>query len=177
MKRIAVAVLLCLGTGTIGLAQQTTSDSPATKEDIQRFLELTHSRELVTKSMVAMSKPMHQMIHDEYLKDKDKLPSDFEERMNKKMDEWMKTFPWDETLEALVPVYQKHFTKGDVNALIAFYGSPTGQMFLRETPAITAETMQSLMPILQKSMAAMNDRVREEIAQMKRSANPQAQPN
>lgn len=35
--------------------------------------------------------------------------------------------------EAMVTVYQKHFTKSDVEALIGFYSSPTGQKMLRET--------------------------------------------
>jgi hypothetical protein len=112
------------------------------------------------------------------LKDKDKLPPDFEERESKSIDDAMKAFPWDEMLQAIVPVYQKHFTKGDLTALIAFYSSPTGQKFLRETPAIAAESMQSMMPILQKYMATMNGHVQEEIAQMKKGPNKaQAQPN
>lgn len=177
MKRIVVAVLLCLGTGTSGLAQQTASDSPATKEDIQKYLEVTRSREMITKMIDAMSKPVHQMIHEEYLKDQDKLPADFEERENQKMDDSMKAFPWDEMLQAMVPVYQKHFTKGDVNALTAFYSSPTGQKILREMPAITAEAMQSVMPMLQKHMAAIKDLLQQEIAQMTKGPKAQVQPN
>ncbi len=38
-----------------------------------------------------------------------------------------KTFPWDDFLESMVPVYQKHFPKGDVDTLMAFYSTPTGQ--------------------------------------------------
>ena len=64
-----------------------------------------------------MIKPMHQMIHEQFMKDKDKLPSDFEARMKKMMDDSMKSFPWDEMMQAMVPAYQKHFTKGDMDTL------------------------------------------------------------
>ena len=165
MKRIRLAALFCLCIPLGSVAQQAASDAPATKEDVQKYLDVMHSREMMLQIVDAMSKPMHQMIHEQYLKDKDKLPADFEARMNKMLDDWMKAFPWDEMLQAMVPVYQKHFTKGDVNALTAFYSTPTGQKILRELPAITAEAMQSMMPLLQKQVEAMNERVQQEVAQ------------
>jgi hypothetical protein len=66
----------------------------------------------------------------------------------------------------MVPVYQKHFTKCDISALTTFYGTPTGQKVLRELPAITAEAVQSMMPLLQKQMEGMNQRIQQEVAQM-----------
>ncbi len=183
MKRILLAALFCLCISLMSVAQQPASDAPATKEDVQKYLNVMHSREMMVQMVDAMSKPMHQMIHEQYLKDKDELPADFEARMNKMLDESMKAFPWDEILQSMVPVYQKHFTKGDVDALTAFYGTPTGQKVLRELPAITAEAMQSMMPLLQKHVEAMNDRMQQQVAQMmkdsKSPANnkPQAKPN
>ncbi len=66
------------------------------------------------------------------MKNKDKLPLDFEARMNKQMDDRMKNMPFDEMLDAMVPSYQKHFTKGDMEALVTFYSSATGQKVLRK---------------------------------------------
>ena len=82
------------------------------------------------------------------------------------MDDMFKSFPWDEMLEAMVPVYQKHFTKGDIDAFVAFYSTPTGQKLLRELPAITAEAMQNMMPIIRKNVDTMSQRLQEEIAAM-----------
>ena len=166
MKRILLAAALCLCTAVIGFAQQTASDAPASKEDVQKYLEVMHSREMMAQVLDAMSKPMHQMFHEQFLKDKDKLPPDFETHMNKMMDDTLKSFPWDEMLESMVPVYQKHFTKGDLGALTAFYSTPTGQKVLKELPAITAEAMQSMMPLMQKHLEAMQERMQQEVAQM-----------
>jgi uncharacterized protein len=183
MKRLLLTLAICLIFVKTGAAQQSASDAPATKEDVQKYLDVMHSREMMAQMVEAMSKPMHQMIHDRYVKDKDKLPTDFEARMNKMMDDTMKAFPWDEMMESMVPVYQKHLTKGDLDALTGFYGSPTGQKILRELPTITAEAMQSMMPMMQKQMKTMTERVQEQVAQMlkeskvKPDAKSQVSPN
>jgi hypothetical protein len=172
-----LAVTLSLCTPLLGFAQQTasnTSDVPATKEDIQKYLEVMHSREMMAKMVDAMSAPMHKMLHEQFLKDKDRLPPDFEERVSRMIDDWMKSFPWGEMLDSMVPVYQKHFTKGDVSSLIAFYSTPTGQKLLRDMPAIMQEAMESMMPLMQKQMQAMNARVQQEVAQMMRDYKPAA---
>jgi hypothetical protein len=160
-------------------AQQTSADAPASKEDIQKYLEVMHSKDMMAQMAGAMSKPMHQMIHEQYLKNQDKLPPDFEKRLNKVMDDFMATVPWDQMLDNMVPVYQKHLTKGDVDALTAFYSTPTGQKILKELPQITAEAMQNIMPLMQKSMESMNQRLQQETdAMLKESENKRsAQPN
>lgn len=166
MRRVLLTTLLCLSTAMGSFAQQAASDAPATREDVQKYLELMRSREMMTKMMDAMLKPIHQMIHERYLKDKDKLPPDFEAQENKKMDDMLKNFPFEEMLQAMVPVYQRHFTKDDINNFIAFYSAPTGQKLLREMPAIMAESMQSVMPLMQKHVEAMKERMQQQASQM-----------
>lgn len=167
MRRFLGAISLGLILGIAGFAQ-TAADSPASKEDVERYLQVMHSHEMMQQMIDAMAKPMHQMVHEQYLKDKDKLPADFEARMDKSMDKMMKEIPFDEMLDAMVPTYQKHFTKGDMDALIAFYSAPTGQKVLKELPAIMAEAMQNMMPIVTKSMDRMNQQVQQQIAEMMR---------
>jgi uncharacterized protein len=166
VKRFVLATIVLLCTSSIGFAQQDPADSPATKEDVQKYLDIMHSREMMTQVIDAMAKPMHQMVHQQYEKDKDKLPADFEARMNKVMDDTMKNFPWDEILDSMVPVYQKHFTKGDIDHLVAFYSTPTGQKVLRELPAITAEAMQTMLPLIQQRMQTMTRDVQQQVAEM-----------
>jgi uncharacterized protein len=175
MRRILLTAALGLCAPLLGFAQQTTqtaSDAPATKEDIQKYLDVMHSREMMAKMVDAMSAPMHKMFHEQFLRDKGKLPPDFEDHMTKMMDDSMKSFPWDEMLDSMVPVYQKHFTKGDVNALIAFYSTPTGQKLLRDMPAIMQEAMENMMPLMKKQMDAMNARMQQEVAEMMKDYKP-----
>lgn len=109
---------------------------------------------------------MHDMIHQQYLKNQDKLPPDFPARMNKITDDMLKNFPWGDLIDSMIPVYQKHFTKGDIDALVAFYETPTGQKLLRVLPEITAESMQQMMPLLQKSVENTQRELQEDITAM-----------
>ena len=167
MKRFfaGLSLFLLFAAISTALAQTNDPNAPATREDIEHYLSVMHSHEMMTQMMDAMIKPMHQMVHEQFLKDKDKLPADFEEKTTKMMDDMLKSMPLDEMMQAMVPVYQKHLTKGDVDALIAFYSSPTGQKMLREMPAILAEAMQSSMPIMQKYMETVKQRVEDNVAE------------
>lgn len=42
----------------------------------------------------------------------------------------------------LTPVYSKYLTQEDLEALIAFYESPAGKKYAKNTPLITQESMQ-----------------------------------
>jgi uncharacterized protein len=170
MNRTLLSVALLLSLCGTAAAQQAPGDQPATKEDIQRYLEVMHSKEMMAQMMDAMAKPMHQMLHEQYLKEKDKLPADFEERTAKLIDEYMTSFPWEQIMDSMVPVYQKYLTKNDVDALVAFYSTPTGQKIIKELPQITAEAMQSMMPLLQKNMAELTQRVQDEVAAMEKDS-------
>jgi uncharacterized protein len=152
----------------LSFAQQSAADTAASKEDVDRFLDAMHTRDQMKSMMDAMTKQMHQMTHDMIAKQPN-LPADFEVRMNKMMDDILKDFPVEEMLQAMIPVYQRHLTKGDVDPLIAFYSTPTGQKILKEMPAITSEAMQASYGIAQKMMAKVMDRVQSEIAQLQKS--------
>jgi hypothetical protein len=173
MKRFLVAVTLCVAFCANGFAQQI-DNTPATKEDVQRYFDVMHSRDLMSKMVDAMIKPMHQMVHDQYLKDKDRLPADFESRMNKQMDDMLKEMPWDEMIQAEMPAFQKHLTKGDIDSILAFYTSPTGQKLLKEMPEIMAEAMESAMPVIRRYIEGMGDRVQKETAELLRESQKKA---
>ena len=162
MRRFAIVLSLCFLLALTCFAQTSDPSAPATKEDIQRFLDAMHSRDTMSKLIDSLSQPMHQMIHQQYEKQKDKLPPD----MNRMMDDMFKNMPWNEMLDSMVPAYQKHLNKGDVDALVAFYSSPVGQKLIRELPAITAEAMQNMMPVITKYMDSVNARMQTEIAEM-----------
>jgi hypothetical protein len=121
---------------------------------------------MMEKMMEAMLKPMRQMTHERYLKDKDKLPADFEAKMNKETDDLVKNMPFEEMFQAMVPTYQKHFTKGDMQVFVNFYTSPAGQKLLRELPAITGEAMTAMMPIMRQHMDKVNQRLQQDSDEM-----------
>lgn len=167
MKRSILVFGVFLLFASPNFAQQNAADAPASKEDIDRYMDTMHVRDMMKNVMDSMTKSTHQMVH-QMLEKQPNLPADFEARTDKMIDDMLKDLPLDELLDVMKPVYQKHLTKGDVDALIAFYSGPTGQKILKEMPAMTSEAMQAASGVTQKMMTKMMERVQTEIAQMQK---------
>jgi hypothetical protein len=165
-----VLIAMFTAAGVIS-AQQNPTDAPASKEDIQRYLEVTHSREMMKTMMDVMAKSIREIAHKEAANNRASLPQDAEERINKNLDQSLKAFPVDEVLDAMVPIYQKHWTKGDVDNMIAFYSTATGQKLLNEMPQTMAEGMQAMRPIMEKHMETMRQQIQQQVAELKKEQN------
>jgi uncharacterized protein len=164
MKKLLILLLASLACSLPAFAQN--ADEPASKDDILLLLRTMNSHDMMERTMQAIIKPMQQMTHEQFAKDKDKLPPDFESRMNKVQEEMFKNMPFDEMMQAMIPAYQKHFTHGDIEAMNAFYASPVGQKFLHESPEVTAEAMQEMVPIMTKWADQWQQRMQKEIKEM-----------
>lgn len=81
----------------------------------------------------------------------------------------------DEMLEVIIPVYQRHLTVDDVDALIAFQSSPVGQKVVNLQPIMIQETMQAITPMQQRAMSEVMRRLNERLQKMMQNApgNPQ----
>jgi len=75
----------------------------------------------------------------------------------------MKSFPWT-MLQSDGSGVSKALHKGDIDVIVAFLFRPTGQKLLKEMPEMMAESMQAMMPLLQKQMTSMQERVQQEVA-------------
>jgi hypothetical protein len=166
MRKLALIPALTLILVGCATAQQDAAGIPATKEDIQKLLTVMHSRAATNQMVDAMIKPLRKAQHEEYLKNKDKLPTDYEERMNRWIETNLKTLPWDEMIDAMIPAYQHHLTKGDVDSMIAFYSGPTGQKLLKNMPEIMAEAMESALPLIRKHVDRMTEEMHQESARL-----------
>jgi len=158
--RTLLFAALCLIFAAPCLAQISDTDS-ATKDDILQFFRTMHSDDLIQKLMEVQSQSTEQLLREQMAKDK-KGPSDVDVRVRKMMDELIKGMPVDEIMRAMVPAYQRHFTRSDIAAMNAFYSSPVGQKVLQELPVVTQEGTQAMMPILNKYLDQWRDRVQKE---------------
>ena len=82
MKRSALFVITWLLLGSVCLAQQNPADAPASKEDIQKYLAVMHTRDLMKSVSQTMSKQMRQ-VTTEMLKKQSNVTPEMEERVNK----------------------------------------------------------------------------------------------
>jgi len=145
-----LALSLCAG------AQTTVSVAPdaASKEDVQKLFDVMASRQQITQMMQQLFAQMRSMNREQLKKRHPDVTEADLARMDRESEDLIKNFPLDEMLNDMVPVYQRHFTKSEIEALTVFYSSPAGQKFLHEMPAVTAETMRAVYPRIQAEVDA-----------------------
>ena len=83
-----------------------------------------------------------------------------------------KDMPVDEMVNAMVPIYQKHLTKEDLDGILGFYASPVGKKLLREQPAMMAEAMQVGGDIGRRRVGDMIKQMDEFVAKMAEQQKP-----
>jgi|SRR6185369_181717 hypothetical protein len=166
MKRILMLTFVFLMIALPALAQvaDSASAAPATRDDILKLFDTMHIRDQMRLVMDSVAKQQREMIREGLKKRAPQMTEQDLARLDQFTSDVLKDFPVDGMLDDMIPVYQKHLNKADVDAMNAFYQSPTGQKMLREMPAMTAESMQASSPRIQ----AMMDKVMERAEQLAR---------
>src|SRR5262249_42889308 len=82
----------------------------------------------------------------------------------------------DDLINAIIPIYQRHLTKTDIEEMIRFYSSPVGQKLLREQPQIIQESMQAGAAAQQRRIEEMNAKIQERLQEMEAGQEQTAAP-
>src|SRR5215469_14079814 len=179
MQKFALLFVICLA-GMGLLAQQpsgqTTSSQPVnqalpadapSREQVLQFFDLIQVKKLTETTMQAVRQQVEamgkQIFHDEMPNPTPEQQKFMDDLMSSTITEITGSFPIDEMLDTMVPVYQRHLSKSDLEAVIAFYSSPVGQKLLREQPQMVQESMQAMAPIQQRMIRDMLDKVQARI--------------
>jgi hypothetical protein len=163
MKRPFLFLAVVLFTTAVIFAQQTAppGDAPASKEEVQKLFEVMQVHQQMRQVMDAMMKQQSAMIHEMLKKRYPQTSADRIARADQLIAETMKDMPMDAMLDDMIPIYQKHFSKTNIDDMTAFYASPTGQKMMQEMPALTTESMQASYARMQKQMDAMMQRAEQ----------------
>jgi len=172
MKRCLVLLALVLATAGTTLGQQAAGDTSASREDIRKLFDVMHIRDQMKQVMDQVLQQMKSMNHEQIKKHDPQVTDEEIARLDAMSDQYLKDIPIDGMLDDMVPVYQKHLTKADVDAMVGFYSSPTGQKILTEMPAMTAEGMQAIQPRMRKMMEDASEKMEKMTQQQK--AKPQS---
>jgi len=144
-RRIAIAVSLLVSLGLPSApaladdgggseAEQAESadsndDEMSEKEEaIRQLLEITGTPELGLQMAERILEQMKQTHPDV----PDKFWTEFEAEMNK-----------EAFIDMIVPIYDKHFSKEDIEKLIEFYQTDIGQKYVEKLPTLTKESMEA----------------------------------
>jgi hypothetical protein len=162
MKHLSISlVVLLLAASTTFAQQPAPGDAPATKEDIQHLFDVMQIHQQMHQVMDAMMKQQSTMIHETLKKRYPQSSADRIARADQLIAETMKDMPMDAMLDDMIPIYQRHFSKTDIDAMSTFYASPTGQKMMREMPALTSESMQVSYARMQKQVDAIQQRAEQ----------------
>ena len=157
-----------------------TSDEPASRDDVILYMRTMHSHDTMQRTMQVQADSMRALFRDQLMKDKGKMPPNFDSKFKQAMDDLVKNMPLDEISNAMIPAYQKHFTKSDIQAMNAFYSSPVGQKVLEELPAVLQEGNQAAMPMLSRYLSDWQGQMKkvfEEDTPPAKSASDATKPN
>jgi hypothetical protein len=176
MKRFLVSLALILATACTTLGQQPAIDISASREDIRNLFDVMHIRDQMKQVMDQVLQQMKSMNHEQIKKHHPEVTDEEIARLDAMSDQYLKDIPIDGMLDDMVPVYQKHLTKADVDAMVGFYSSPTGRKVLTEMPQMTAEGMQAMQPRVRKMIEDASEKMEKMTQQEteKQKAKPQS---
>lgn len=160
-KELLFALILCVASNNLP-AQQQPAAKPKPAQELSanaptraQLLKMFNLMEM-DKQMDSMRRTMRNVIAQQFSSPTVPLSPKQSEEMAKLNDElsarvlgpdYVKTM-----VEAMIPLYQRAFTRSDIDALIAFYSSVAGQKLLHKQPEIMAELMPRVMSDMQEKM-------------------------
>ena len=145
-------------------------------EQVTRLLDLLQVRDNLQITLDAMKAQMKNGAVETF-RERIPVPSAAQlKALNDIVEEAFKDISMDDLIRDVVPVYQKHLSRSDVAALIAFYTSPVGQRLRREQPAMMRESMQVTSAGQQQKMERLLARVEVRVQQLIEQEQPTEQP-
>lgn len=158
MKMRFLSILILLFTSIPLFAQ---SDAPASRDDILKLFGVMKVHDQTRLVMESVAAQQREMMHDGLRKRYPQITDAEIARLDQATSEIMREVSVDDLLTDMIPVYQKHLSKKDVDAMSAFYSSDTGQKLLREMPAMTTESLRATAPRMQAIMDKVMDRIEQ----------------
>jgi hypothetical protein len=123
-------LVLLIGLASFVPSSQAAAQAPDKAALIRRLLVLTNAAELAVTAMetsIPAQRAANPTIPKEFW-------DEFMARARREM---------PQLVDAMLPVYDKHFTKPQLEQLVAFYESPVGRHLAKVQPEITVQSMQA----------------------------------
>ena len=159
MRRLGLALALALSAAFAGSAFAADPVPPpaaqqASAADIDRLLKVMDMQAMMAGMMEQMSTVQAQMVDEAFGSDLSDADRKRMQSLTARTDALVKKrMSWTAIEPVIRKVYLQLFSKQEVDAMTAFYGSPEGSSILRKAPQAMALTMQEMQPLMQGLMA------------------------
>ena len=151
-SRVGISLLsavLCVAMSGAAAAQAA-SDQPS-REQVLKLMTVMGVQQSVEEALHRSQAGIQDAARETFLKNTPAV----DDATKKKMEEILAAepfFKFDELVDAVVPIYQKNLSPGDVQAGIEFYSSPAGKRLLEKVPEILREANESAGKVAQQKM-------------------------
>jgi uncharacterized protein len=156
------------GSGAAAPSAMVPADQQPTKEQLAKLFETMRIRETISSYFKVLPMLMKQQINAQMqqiasMSPSGRLTDEQREMAQRSADKYlqkaMDSISIDDMLGDMATVYQRHLSRTDVDAMIAFYSSDAGQHFLTQQPAIMAE----YQPMAMKRVTETTRKLTEEM--------------
>jgi hypothetical protein len=128
MKNAFIILLACLTCLQI--------NGQTKQEKILKYISIVNSEEMINKGFDGMLQFMKQQSSNEFTQEQ-------QDEFSTYLIEEIKILTKRAVTEFYPKVYDKYFSESDIDELLKFYQSPTGQKLIKVSPDIQMEFMQS----------------------------------
>jgi hypothetical protein len=165
-------------------ATTTPLDQQPTKEQLAKLFEVMRLRQQMQSVMKMMPAMIQQQVQAQAKEMAPKLPGGgqltpeqqaaYGKLMRNFMEKALNLYPADEMIADMASIYQRHMTREDVDAYIAFYGTPAGQHLLELQPVIMKEYMPLVMGRMQERVKGLVEDQKKDMAEFMKSCETPA---
>jgi hypothetical protein len=161
---LTVIALFCSAALSVVFA----ADTPPSEASIKQLLEVGRAHQLINTMMEQMDAYMKQIMQQATQGQRitAKIQKDIDKRQTEMMRAIKDILDWNKLEPLYVRVYQKSFTQDEVDGLVAFYKSPTGQALLTKMPAVMQNTFNEVQQMMQPMMQRMQQMQQEVVAEI-----------
>jgi hypothetical protein len=132
------------------------ADAPPSEASVKQLLELSHAHQVLDNMMSQMDglmrNAMQQATHGQ--SPSPEVQKSFEKARNDVQKAFKEKFTWSKLEPVYVRIYQKSWTQDEIDGMIAFYKTPTGQSVINKMPVVMQnsmnETMQMMAPLMER---------------------------
>lgn len=138
------------------------ADQPS-RDDVLKLLSIVHVQDQIED----MQNELAGQIADNIIGDLDlkQITPEQQARLHDaalaSVDDVRSAYPTSQMIGDLIPVYQKHLTRADVQSAIAFFTTPAGQKFITEAPQMMQEALVISRPKIEQAIEAVRPKIEE----------------
>jgi len=174
--RLGLTALVLSAAAAAAMAAQS---GPPSDESIRKIFAVTHLSSILDTYMAQMKTSMRagmqQATASKPLNDRQRqIMDDMGDKMVALVQEQL---DWPDLEAQITQVYRESYTQKDVDAMLAFYRSPTGQKVIAKQPQVMQQMSQYAMSRMKDLLPKLQQLQRDTAAQLKAAASDSPAPD